>query len=447
MMTESGVRSLDLIRPESGMPRGSGIGSASAGQREDRNAADRHGVGRRFAETIAQASRDRSARDRTHEANETKERERHHEKEKERDRHDGAGHAPAPGTMVAMPAAGAPPSPPEGRWEANARSAADDSGAPRDLAAAGAANIAAPADEGSSSAGGDATAGASVQGMCAEPGGASPDEGDTVATSEAGATKSGARSVASAQRPGSSGAKSGSVPVTDNSTLTADAAQPSQAGTVKGASGDGQAGDESAVSPAGARQALSDFAGRLAQAVAGDTSPQPGAGLSAGAAPQLQSAVPPVHVSAVGVPLGDPVFPGYLAGETASLVMAGIENAEITLQPRELGPVRIEISLNGEVASIAFSATQPDTRQAIEQSLPVLKEMLAEHGLLLSDASVSDGRAGPGDGQPDRGSQSAAGSAKPDLGGAGHGQVARGSAFEGASRPGARARGLLDLYA
>ncbi len=88
-------------------------------------------------------------------------------------------------------------------------------------------------------------------------------------------------------------------------------------------------------------------------------------------------------------PLHEPAFQEHLAGQVSDALLSGIDRAEITLSPRELGPIRIELSLSGESASIAFSATQPDTRAAIEQSLPLLRAMLAEHGLQLAQASVN----------------------------------------------------------
>lgn len=106
------------------------------------------------------------------------------------------------------------------------------------------------------------------------------------------------------------------------------------------------------------------------------------------------AAAPSWHSANVPTPVGDAAFPGRFAAEVALLGAAGIERAEIHLQPRELGPVRIELTMSGESARIAFSAAQPDTRQAIEQSLPILEDLLAERGLVLGDASVSDGRAG-----------------------------------------------------
>ncbi|GMV01744.1 MAG: hypothetical protein AMXMBFR52_14000 [Burkholderiales bacterium] len=101
----------------------------------------------------------------------------------------------------------------------------------------------------------------------------------------------------------------------------------------------------------------------------------------------------PPATGSIATPLAHPAFANHFATEVASLALRGIERAEIVLNPRELGPVRIELSLNGEAARVAFSAVQPQTRHAIEQTLPLLESMLAEHGLMLSGSSVSDGSA------------------------------------------------------
>ena len=102
-----------------------------------------------------------------------------------------------------------------------------------------------------------------------------------------------------------------------------------------------------------------------------------------------------------------------------------------------------ELSLSGENASIAFSATQPETRTAIEQSLPILRNMLSEHGLALAQASVNGGAADPsGGGQPQRG----AGDFAPSSG---HARATGGPAAgsEPIVRAPRAARGLLDLFA
>ena len=60
--------------------------------------------------------------------------------------------------------------------------------------------------------------------------------------------------------------------------------------------------------------------------------------------------------------------------------------------PPELGPVEVRIDLSNGEASFAIVATQPATRDALEQALPLLRDLLAAQGLTLGQASVHDGR-------------------------------------------------------
>ncbi|MFA7666347.1 MAG: flagellar hook-length control protein FliK [Burkholderiaceae bacterium] len=111
-----------------------------------------------------------------------------------------------------------------------------------------------------------------------------------------------------------------------------------------------------------------------------------------------------------------------------------------------MGPIRIELSLNGESARIAFAAAHPETRQAIERSLPILADMLAAHSLQLDGASVSDHPARHG--QPDRDPGRTPSGRHDDRGGGGDPTAADAVDPAAGPRP-ARlaARGLLDLYA
>lgn len=75
------------------------------------------------------------------------------------------------------------------------------------------------------------------------------------------------------------------------------------------------------------------------------------------------------------------------AGQTHQ---AGLQTAEIRLDPPELGPMRIMLSINEGVANAMFFAAHAQTRQAIELSLPQLQQQLAQSGLSLGEANVSD---------------------------------------------------------
>lgn len=67
----------------------------------------------------------------------------------------------------------------------------------------------------------------------------------------------------------------------------------------------------------------------------------------------------------------------------------GIESASLQLSPEHLGPVQVSISVRDGQASVWFGATQPDTRAALQQSLPQLRQLFAGQGLTLADAGVS----------------------------------------------------------
>lgn len=155
----------------------------------------------------------------------------------------------------------------------------------------------------------------------------------------------------------------------------------------------------------------------------------------AAADPAPPSAAVPVRAT-LSEPLQSPGFAPQFAGEVDRLLMQGTDSAELLITPRSLGPVRIELSVSGEVASVAFTAAQPETRQAIEQSLPLLRALLAEQGLQLGQADVRGGR---GEAQ----SQSTRAPAADAFAG---GSAA--AAEAGAPPPPGRgSRGLVDLFA
>jgi flagellar hook-length control protein FliK len=70
--------------------------------------------------------------------------------------------------------------------------------------------------------------------------------------------------------------------------------------------------------------------------------------------------------------------------------MAEQNGGEATLRiaPDGLGPVEVRMRLDGDRVELGFSASQNDTRQALQDALPKLREMLAQQGLQLGHADV-----------------------------------------------------------
>lgn len=93
----------------------------------------------------------------------------------------------------------------------------------------------------------------------------------------------------------------------------------------------------------------------------------------------------------ITVPVQDPRFPEAFSERVSWLVREGIQVAELTLHPQELGPIRIEISMDGGAAQLNLSVAHAETRGAIEQSMERLRDMLSEQGLQLGSALFDAG--------------------------------------------------------
>lgn len=82
-------------------------------------------------------------------------------------------------------------------------------------------------------------------------------------------------------------------------------------------------------------------------------------------------------------------FSPVMQQQLLTMVGQGIQQAEIRLDPAELGQMMVKIQVQGDTTQVQFQVTQQQTRELIEQALPRLKEMLAEQGMQLSDGQVS----------------------------------------------------------
>jgi flagellar hook-length control protein FliK len=100
--------------------------------------------------------------------------------------------------------------------------------------------------------------------------------------------------------------------------------------------------------------------------------------------------VAPLHVDAIAAPAFTPGWQDEAVGKLAHIVLSRHERAELKLNPAELGPVNIRVEMRADQATIMIVAASPDTRSALEQSLPQLRDLLASQGIALGEASVRD---------------------------------------------------------
>ena len=94
------------------------------------------------------------------------------------------------------------------------------------------------------------------------------------------------------------------------------------------------------------------------------------------------------HLLAVAAPLGSEGFHEDLARQVTWLTSQDVKQARIRVHPEDLGPVDLKVSMTHDHVNVIFSAQHPGTVQALQQSLPQLGQMLAQHGLSLGHAEV-----------------------------------------------------------
>jgi flagellar hook-length control protein FliK len=86
------------------------------------------------------------------------------------------------------------------------------------------------------------------------------------------------------------------------------------------------------------------------------------------------------------------------------LAKDGVQHAELHLNPAEMGPVSVSITLDGTQARVDFGADVAATRHAIESGLPELASALRDAGFTLAGGGVAQhsgsrsGTSGDGDG-------------------------------------------------
>ncbi len=95
-------------------------------------------------------------------------------------------------------------------------------------------------------------------------------------------------------------------------------------------------------------------------------------------------------------PAGDTeTFTQGLGDRLLMMADKALQSATIRLQPESMGPMEIRIAIDDDgAARVVFSAQHGQTREALEAALPRLRELLAEQGLALQQASVDSGRSG-----------------------------------------------------
>jgi flagellar hook-length control protein FliK len=112
--------------------------------------------------------------------------------------------------------------------------------------------------------------------------------------------------------------------------------------------------------------------------------------------------------------VGTPAWDNQVGQKVIWMVGGADQSATLELNPPDLGPVQVVLNVSNDLASVTFSSQQLEVRQALENALPRLREMMSESGIALGDALVNAGAEG-------RQGQDGQGSGRPGSGRGGNG--------------------------
>lgn len=132
----------------------------------------------------------------------------------------------------------------------------------------------------------------------------------------------------------------------------------------------------------------------------------------------------------VATPMSQPGWADDVGHQISWLADQGMSKAELVLTPPHLGRIEITLEIGSDRGTAQFVSASPMVREALEQAMPRLREMLAESGISLGEANVSSD-------QPPREGQ----------GGEQRGRRGRDSGEVAVIQTARRGAGLVDLFA
>ncbi|MEJ2609048.1 MAG: flagellar hook-length control protein FliK [Candidatus Thiodiazotropha sp.] len=139
----------------------------------------------------------------------------------------------------------------------------------------------------------------------------------------------------------------------------------------------------------------------------------------------------------INVPVGQPGWDKAVGESIHWMVNQNVQQAEIKLTPPHLGPIEIKISMQNDQATVTFIAAQTPTREALDASIPRLREMFGDINLNLANVDVGHRQAGESGGEAAAGGQ----------GGVGEGQSPSAWSTEPGQSVVLSGNSLLDTYA
>lgn len=91
-------------------------------------------------------------------------------------------------------------------------------------------------------------------------------------------------------------------------------------------------------------------------------------------------------------PVSSPEWGQQFSRQLSNLIEIGNQRVTLHLNPRELGPLTVDIKISDQQAQLQFVSLNPLVRSALENAMPQLRDFLAEQNISLGETTVDDHR-------------------------------------------------------
>lgn len=99
----------------------------------------------------------------------------------------------------------------------------------------------------------------------------------------------------------------------------------------------------------------------------------------------------PLNLQSINTPVRHPQWGQALGQRVVVMANSQIQEAKITLNPEKLGPVQIKLHVDkDQMVHVSMHAQQGATREAMENAIPRLREMLEQAGISFGSLDVGD---------------------------------------------------------
>lgn len=118
---------------------------------------------------------------------------------------------------------------------------------------------------------------------------------------------------------------------------------------------------------------------------------------------EVRMAQPANHAETrIETPVGHERWTQEVGDKLSWMVTKQESSATLVLNPPHMGRVEVSVTINGDQASASFVSANPAVREALENAIPRLKEVLADAGVQLGQAQVGAESRGDSSQNPER---------------------------------------------